>query len=498
MNARAAIADRRVLPVAGGAVAIVLLIGALALGGGSRGPAPPPDDAARLVPADVLVFVHVSTDLKRTATKQALDLARRFPGFTRLRDSLLSRLQAPGCGTDVRRLKGKEAALALLDSSTGTAGSLVLVDTGEEHKSADTRSCGAVARTFIGRFLIIGQQESLIAAQRLADKGDLGDSLARDDDYAKATSGLPAGRVADAWASRAGVRRLLEPQGGLLGAAGALLDQPGLKGAAVGLEGHGRSARLVVRSELRGGGRPPRLFTPMLQAQAPAGALAYLSARGLATALNRLIAVTGSGAAGLGRLQALAGRPLEGQPAGRPDRLPHDAFAGEVGLTLSSASPAPVLTITAHAGKGATAMPASLRQPIIRLLGPNAAFRELTVDGHHANAAQAGGRELAYAVFGGRLVISTATSGLAAAARGGARLDRDAVFRSVMGDAPKQVSSLLFLDFTQLLRLGEQTGLGGSRAYRSVRDDLKLVRAVGAWSSTTGDESTAEINLSIP
>jgi hypothetical protein len=60
------------------------------------------------------------------------------------------------------------------------------------------------------------------------------------------------------------------------------------------------------------------------------------------------------------------------------------------------------------------------------------------------------------------------------------------------------VSSVLFLDFTELLRLGEQTGLGDSRAYQSVRDDLQKVRAVGAWSSGAGDESTAEINLSIP
>jgi hypothetical protein len=49
-----------------------------------------------------------------------------------------------------------------------------------------------------------------------------------------------------------------------------------------------------------------------------------------------------------------------------------------------------------------------------------------------------------------------------------------------------------------LLRLGEQTGLGDSRAYQSVRDDLQKVRAVGAWSSGSGDESNAEINLSIP
>ena len=56
---------------------------ALATSGGDGDGPPPADDAARLVPADALVFVHLSTDTSRPGTRDALKLARRLPGFER-------------------------------------------------------------------------------------------------------------------------------------------------------------------------------------------------------------------------------------------------------------------------------------------------------------------------------------------------------------------------------------------------------------------------------
>jgi hypothetical protein len=307
--------------------------------------------------------------------------------------------------------------------------------------------------------------------------------------------------VADAWASRDGVRRLLAPQGGLLGAAGVLLDQPALKGTGIGLVANDTSARLVVRSELDPKIKRSstfKLFAPTLQSQTPQGVLGYLGVSGLSTALNRVLAATGPGAAGIGQLLKRAGTQLDKQSGGRLTKQVLDVLKGEVGVTLTSALPAPVLTITAHAKNGTAGTLAQLETPIARLLGKNARFRTANVAGQTAHVLKAGGLQLAYAVFNGNLVISTATSGIAAVIRGRDRLDNQPAFKAVGGDTPRSVSSVLFLDFTELLRLGEQTGLGDSRAYQSVRDDLQKVRAVGAWSSGAGDESTAEINLSIP
>ena len=71
-------------------------------------------------------------------------------------------------------------------------------------------------------------------------------------------------------------------------------------------------------------------------------------------------------------------------------------------------------------------------------------------------------------------------------------------FQATLGSRPDQVTSLVFLDFSQLLALGERTGLSDSRAYLAVRDDLRKVKAVGAAATGSGDESTTKVSLQIP
>jgi hypothetical protein len=58
--------------------------------------------------------------------------------------------------------------------------------------------------------------------------------------------------------------------------------------------------------------------------------------------------------------------------------------------------------------------------------------------------------------------------------------------------------SIGFLDFSQLLRIAERTGLATLPEYRSARSDLARVRAVGMVSRAQGGETTAEIDLWIP
>src|SRR5687767_4880100 len=95
-------------------VAAGLLLGGNGTGAGSG--EEPAAAATRLVPAGALVYVHVSTDGERPATALARRVAESFPGWKGLRDGLLTRLSAPGCSVDARSLRGKEAALALLDA----------------------------------------------------------------------------------------------------------------------------------------------------------------------------------------------------------------------------------------------------------------------------------------------------------------------------------------------------------------------------------------------
>jgi hypothetical protein len=120
-----------------------------------------------------------------------------------------------------------------------------------------------------------------------------------------------------------------------------------------------------------------------------------------------------------------------------------------------------------------------------------------THDAYQLKLAQ--GLEFDYGVFDGKLVVSTQIAGIDAIRKQDKRLPGTDPWKGVMsGVGQKPVTSLVFLDFSQLLRLGEQTGLNDSRAYLAVKDDLQKVRAIGARSQSGKDQSTAEITLSIP
>ncbi len=75
------------------------------------------------------------------------------------------------------------------------------------------RNGAATTAAFIQHYLVLGQDVSVRAAVDVAS--GTGTSLQASDAYRKAAAGEPADRVLDAYASVAGVRRLLAPQGGV-------------------------------------------------------------------------------------------------------------------------------------------------------------------------------------------------------------------------------------------------------------------------------------------
>jgi hypothetical protein len=488
-----ALGRRSALIIAAVAV-LVVAAAAVALSGGSD-PTPPAAGATRLVPADALVYVHLSTDGRREGTAAAKRLAERFPGFEPARRSLVRRLSAPGCKVGAAALKGgREAALALVDTGGGNAGSLVYVDTGSTTKAPE-RTCGTIQTAKFGRFLVIGQPQTIVLARQLA--AGKGTPLSAAPDYRRELARLPAGRVADAWVSKAGVQRLLAPQGGLLGAAGTLLDQPGLKATAAALISSKGGARLVLRSlrdpkAAKVAASPFKPFKPTLQDKVPDSAFAFLGLSGLSGAAGRLLGLAGPQTAQLAPMLARAGKDLNPLLA---------LFSGEVAVTISSDTPAPVLTLITKAKDPAVARAtlARAQRPLARLLAPGSgvapAWRPV---GGGFQLRPTAGVELDYAVVDDLIVVSTRTAGIAAVRDRKRTLPETDSWRRTVVNPQKPVSSLVFLDFNQLLRLGEQTGLNDSKAYLAVKDDLQKLKSVSARSSSDGDESTVELFLSVP
>ncbi len=495
-------ADRRVLAAAALAVVVAAVVAVLALRGGDEPGGLPAAGAARLVPAGALVYLHLSTDGDRAATRDAQAVVRRFPGLDGALRGLSARLSAPECGLDAGDLTGKEAALALLDAGNGQAGSLVLVDMGEDQARVARKACGGVEVVGIGRFLAVGQPASLAAAQALA--AGRGTALAADPRWVAASAGLRGDRVLDGWVSAAGVRRLLVPQGGVLGTAGALLDLPGLQGTAFGLSARGSQARVTVVSRLGGARGAGELapFTPTLAREVPAGALAAFVLPGLSATSSRLLAV--AGAASVTELGPLLGRALTGL-APRVPGLERDVLRPlrrEVAIFASPGASTPALTLVAR-----TPDPAATRRALRRLQGPLA--RVLTAPGRAAprwepegegfRLRAAAGVELHYDVFGGKLAISTQRAGIEAARAPGARLADSAAYRAVTGGKGSgRVTSLVFLDLSQLLRQGGQSGLIDDPTFRAVQADLRRVRSISSRATTDGRQPTAELLLSIP
>ena len=174
-----------VLVVAGIVVAVLARLG--------RPGSAPPNGAAGIVPADALAYVNVSLDRGRPGAGQALAVARRLPDFPVAGGALLSRLSTVIAGgrtaeyaRQIRPWLGGEASLALLDTTTSTAGSLLILQIRDLARArAFVGSEGAVSAgsergttllryatgtgtgnelAFLGRFLVIGQDASVRAA----------------------------------------------------------------------------------------------------------------------------------------------------------------------------------------------------------------------------------------------------------------------------------------------------------------------------------------------
>lgn len=523
---------RRAVAGALGALAAVIavIVVVVLTGGAGAGAAPPAAGALRLIPADALIEVHVSTDQSRAATRHALKLLGRLPAVAGVRDTLLRRLAAGhprfDFDRDVRPWLGRDAALALLQAPGATANSLVVVDVARPararaflaqvpssgttaYQGVPITTRGASATAFVSHYLVVGPPPGVRAA--IDASAGRAPSLAGSATYRRAASGLPGGRFADGYLSAQGVRRLLRPQGGAIGAAGALLDQPGLRGSVLALSAGGTSASLRVRSVLTAGAgrRRPALFAPALAADVPAGTTAYLGTADLGGSLGALLQASSAGtAAGQQLTQTLARIRRDLARAGLDfsrDILP--LLRGEVALWLAPAAPVPALTLVARApdqSRTRAAM-ANLQIPLARLFAPpgqgaalTATFAQRSVDGAEVFSLPiAPAAEFDYAVFDGKLVVSTGLAGIRAVRRGGKSIVGSAPFHATLGDRPKRLSSLLFLDSDQLLRLGERIGLTQSQAYMALRPDLASVRAIGAVTSAGETDSTTEINVSI-
>jgi hypothetical protein len=505
------------------AIVVLAAVAGLALAGGlvcarGGGESAPADDAAKLVPAGALAYVHLSTDPDRVADRRLARLAAALPTITRLGDAITAAIspQPFDVERDVRPWLGDELAYA----AVSPADSVVLAEVADRPKAealvarignlsgaAQYRGvrvlvAGPTAVAFVGDFLAVGTE----AAVRAAVDRDQGEGRRLSDvaAFEHAADGAPADRSVVAYASAAGVREVLAPRDGLLGALGALLDRPGLVAAGAAVTAEAGGLRAHVR--LAGGAPRDAAFEPVLLERVPEGAAAYLGVRG-ALRLARLLERLGAG----GALTSV--RDVLSEEAGIDlDRDLLAPLAGEVAIAVTGATEdpggtgggAPVVTLkarTADARRTESSL-ARLQEPLAQRLarpGTVPAFKPETIgglDGYTLRVTP----ELApsYAVSGDGVVLSTAPAGLQPP-RG--TLAAAPAFEATVGSVPAQAESLGFVDLRQLLALGEQTGLTAIPGIATARDDLRRVRAAGlvvTQDPAHPSDTNAELFLQIP
>ena len=476
--------------------ALVACLAALILSG--CGDDKPAGGAAALVPTDTLIFLDVSTDPERDGDKRLLETLRDLDAVR----SLLDRLPANfDLARDVRPWLGGEAAFALTDTGTPRANVLIIASvkdrpkaegflsrvvgaqTGTQWRGVVLRRFSNLTAAFVGEYLVIGQDDAVRETIDIS-KGRRG-ALTANPAYERVSSEQPGERSADAWASAQGVRRVLRPLSGVGGVLGAVLDHPRLQGVGASLVAEEEGIRLRLRLA-----RPAeRPFEPELYERVPADAAAYVGINGL-----------DDFAGVLGQVRRLAekGAGLDFER----DLL--EPLRGEVALSVTPRLPVPIVTLVARTSDEARTREALARlQPPLAeaLTGPEAAgaFEPRDVDGTEAFALPVSrGFELIYAVSDGRLVVSTGEAGVEQALDPDGDITESEHFETTVGDPPDETEALAFVDLTELLALGEQTGLTGVPGFAALRDDLRRIRSAGAVVRREEPDTTAELFFEIP
>jgi hypothetical protein len=471
----------------------------------------PADEAARLVPASALVYVHLSTDPDREPDARLARLAAALPAVGRLREQIVAGVSPERLDLerDVRPWLGAELAYAVVSATD----SLVLAAVADRSKAqalvarigarpagryrgVPLRQAGPTAFAFVGGFLAAGSEAAVRAA--VDREAGAGDRLADLPAYRRAFEDRPAGRSVDAYASATGVRDVLAPLEGPLGTLAALIDRPGLTAAGATLTAQANGLRARVR--LAGGAPRDAAFEPVLLEHVPEGAVAYVGLRGVPL----LVRV-------LGRLGAQGpfdqlGASLAGEAGIEFERDLLDPLAGELALAVTGGARggAPVVTLKARTvdPRRTEAALARLQEPLARRLavpGTVPAFEPVEIGGLAAFTLPVSpALAPTYAVAGDSIVISTAPAGLEPP-RGTLAAGR--AFEATIGKVPEKADSLVLLDLRALFALGEQTGLTAIPGLATARDDLNRVRAAGAVITEDPahpSDTTAELFLEIP
>jgi hypothetical protein len=460
----------------------------------------PADQAVALVPADALLYAHVTLEGDSEQFERA---SEAFDSLSDLRTIVSAELPAAvptpsgaavNIETDVLSWAERELALTLIPGP-GKSSLPALIAGVADRQGAEQfvakvapagepprseRRGGAELSVYPGGFAVAYLGDSLVIgdepAVRAALAAEAGDAPALEDSPRnEPREELPEARFAEAYLSRRGVKRLLVGRAGTAQQLETFVDYGATSGLAAALvaKDEGLELDLVSHLDPKLAERSPSFFSdlpafePTLAEEAGERAIGYAGVGEVGPTISEALEQAGPEATGLAAaLQSLAGR-LEVEAGVNPlqDLLP--ALGGQAALVAEPTDGAPFasLIFTDVDSERADEPLARLQRPLLQALGTGGGaqvprFQETEVDGVTISSVQASPTiNLSYALFDDQLVISTDPAGIAQVRSDGDSLADSEPFERATEDLPDEVSALVFLNLDELFGQVTRTDL---------------------------------------
>jgi hypothetical protein len=495
----------------------------------------PSNDTIAFVPRDAVLYAHVTVNSDSHQSDLAGELRDKLPNITALIQSSTTAFATTATrpidiSHEILPWAKDDLALVGVPGPKKTTPEAYVVGVGDTAKAnkflASVAPAGKTKQAKVGGASMTVYVDGFASA-RSADELVFGNVTAvraaldtksghapglQGSDQDSARDDLPHVRLAELYLSSAGVQRLLAGRPGTATQLDTFVDYGATKGMAVSVRAHDDGVEVNIVSELdpKLEQRSPNVFadlpqfSPGLADEAGPRALGYIGVGDLGPAINKVLAT--AGASGLaGSLRAL-GQNLQQQAGVDPlkDLLP--ALGGQAALVAEPTGGIPVASLIVDGvdEKKATEALASLQGPIIRSLatggGPQVpSFQSQEIDGVTVHSVQISPSvNLSYAVFDGKLVISTQPDGVAQVRSGGDNLAGTGTFQDATGPLPDSLSALVFLNLDEVLGLAQQAGLSEDPLYASLSEDISHIQSLGLAVTGSDHELRSKLFLSIP
>jgi Protein of unknown function (DUF3352) len=495
----------------------------------------PSNDTIAYVPRDAVLYAHFTVNSSSHQWDLAGDLHDELPNFTALLQSDTSALAIPAgrpldLSSEILPWAKDDLALLGVPGPKKTTGEAYVVGVGDEGKAnrflAGLSPGGKAKQATVGD-ATMSVYSNGVATARSGDQALFGSVTAvraaldakaghapklEGSTQDSARAALPDVRLAEVYLSRAGVRRMLAGRPGTATQLDTFVDYGATTGMAASARARDDGVEINVVSEL-----DPKLeqksptvfaslprFSPALADEAGSRALGYVGVGDLGPALNKALATAGSGAQGLaGSLRALA-QSLQRQAGVDPlkDLLP--ALGGQAALVAEPTSSVPYASLIVDGvdETKATDALASLQGPLVHSLGTRGpqvpSFQSKVVDGVNVHSVQVSPSvDLSYAVFDGKLVISTQPEGIAQVRSSGDDLAGTGAYQAATDHLPDSVSALVFLNLDEVLGLAQRAGLAENPLYASLGEDISHLQSLGLAVRGSDTELRSELFLAI-